>query len=199
MTTSMLPDEILSIDSSESRFSGGTSRFNTIVKQLLCSHGAARCDLRGVVVSYLNFSPHSSLLMNELINTCIARRSPDRLDTAVDVLSQLGQRFLDYATNFLLRDIERWHHVYSTRAYEPNDDYWYILLRSVAQSEVDPSARLRFVRQCRGATSRGVIEGVVEALGDIESEGAKKMLATFCEHEDPFIASLAAEVLADQE
>lgn len=171
------------------------ARFRTILTRLFSEQGEKRVALRKVVVEYLMFSPISDSLISELITNSIKHSRPDRLDVPIDVLGQLGDVIYDYAYQFLVDDIKSWSHLHGDRAYEPNDDYWYILLRSVARSSVETQKRIRYANMCAGATSRGVLEGVVEALGDIDTEDAYAMLKSqFFTHDDAFIADLAREV-----
>ncbi len=171
------------------------ARFKSILKSLFDTKGHQRAELRRVIVDYLKFSPIADQLISELITSAIKRKSDDRLDVPIDILQQLGSRIYDYAYQFLVDDIKSWNHLHSDRAYEPDDDYWYILLRSVARSDVEAMKRIGYVNMCAGATSRGVLEGVVEALGDIESPEAMSFLeCEFFNHEDVFIKELAREV-----
>jgi hypothetical protein len=120
---------------------------------------------------------------------------PSKLDIAIDLLSELGSELVDYAMRFLTKDIHRWNQLYSDRAYEPNDDYWYILIRSVARTSVDESKQLNFLSLCENNATRGVLEGIVEALGDMETANSRTMLQGYCTNSDPFIAELAADIL----
>lgn len=170
------------------------ARFRTIIRQHAEGHGSVRKELRLQLVEYLRYSPNSDSLIDELIRFCVSLPSPDRLDIAIDVLSQIGRTIYDYAYRFLVDDIKKWSNLYPGRAYKPNDDYWYILLRSVAQSETNDDLKLSLVSMCCEATSRGVLEAVVEALGDI-GDIANPQLTKLSRHDDKSIAELATEVL----
>ncbi|REK43359.1 MAG: hypothetical protein DWQ46_11540 [Planctomycetota bacterium] len=184
------------IEKAYSPIVGERTRFRSILERHASSHASARKQLREVLLDYLRFSPESHDLINELITFCVDLRTPDRLDLAIDLLSSLDQAIYHYAFGFLVRDLSRWSHLYvSGRAYEPNDDYWHILLRSVAQSEIRDELKLKFVTMCQGAASPGVMEGVVEALADIDTEASRDALRRLAEHSDPFIADLAKENL----
>ncbi len=182
-----------------SRNANEKARFQSILERLFNAAGKQRSDYRKVIVEYLKFSTISDELISTLINSSIRRTRPDRLDVPIDILQQLGNRVYDYAYQFLIDDIKSWSHLNNGRAYEPNDDYWFILLRSVARSDADVHKRFRYANMCAGATSRGVLEGVVEALGDIGSADAYRLLEVqFINHDDPFIAELAREVCQDR-
>ncbi len=171
------------------------SRFLSILRRYIQARGEDHVNLGRVVNAYLKFSPNSNQLINELISTCVDMKVSGRLDIAIDILSQLGKQICRYANDFLINDITNWGHRFPERAYEPNDDYWFILLRSVAQSSASATDRFGVVRKCGKATSRGVVEAVVESLGDIASEDAMTELKKYLVHEDPFIARLAASIL----
>lgn len=175
---------------------GEMARFRTILRRHVQSRGASRRELRNVLYEYLAFSPQTNDLMNELIMYCIDLAVPQRLDVAIDILSQLNGAIYDYAWKFLMEDINHWSNLYPDKMYKPNDDYWYILLRSVAQSNIPDDLKLRFVSMCSIDSPRGILEGVVEALGDIDTESAREELKQFCDHQDQFVAELASEILA---
>jgi len=185
-------------DSDEDDFEGELARFRMIVHMHEKARGASRRSLRDVCVSYLKFSPQADRLINELILECTKLKSPDRLDIAIDILQELGDTLYDYAFKFFQYDITQWNHLLPGRTYEPDDDYWYILLRSVARSSIDDSKKLSFVWSSRETSHRGVLEGLVDALGDIGNAAAMEKLAILSGHEDAFIAQLAQEVLEDQ-
>lgn len=174
------------------------SRFLSILRRHMRATGTERSKLRNVVIDYLRFSPNADELINSLISTCVESKITGRLDVAIDILSQLGVQILRYAWQFLVNDIKNWNGLYPNRAYEPNDDYWYILLRSVAQSDASAEERVRFVRMCGKAQSRQVLEAVVESLGDIGTPDAFAEIEKFAISADPFIAELASELLSNQ-
>jgi len=185
-------------DTDEDDFEGELVRFRMIIHMHEKARGASRRSLREVCVSYLKFSPQADRLINELILECTKLKSPDRLDLAIDILQELGDALYDYAFKFFQCDVTQWNYLLPGRTYEPDDDYWYILLRSVARSSIDDSKKLSFVWSCRETSHRGVLEGLVEALGDIGSAAAMEKLGILSRHEDNFIAQLAHEVLKDQ-
>lgn len=186
------------LESADLRASGENARLKTILMKHVYAEGQERASLRDVLVEYLQFSLQNADLTHELIGRCIEIPLPSRLDIAIDILSQLQRSIYVYAHQFLINDISNWSQLYPRRAYEPNDDYWYILLRSVAQADIEDKFKLQFILMCSKATSRGVLEGVVEALSDVGTPEAKRQLESFRNNEDPFLSELAAEVL-DQE
>jgi hypothetical protein len=181
------------------RTSAGTVMFRHSVRSLLSCAGSPRAALRNVVKEALLAAREPFSRIDELLATCTSVASTDRLDMAVDVLAETGHLVWRYAWDFLVRDVQQWN-PYSDRAYEPNDDHWYILLRAVARCNAPDDARLRFILACSGASRRGILEGVVEALGDLEMEEAASKLREMADaHEDAFIRKLASDVLDDME
>lgn len=174
------------------------SRFLSILRRHLDAKGVERTKLRDVLKAYLRFSPKADQLINDLISACVEMKVPGRLDVAIDVLSLLGGQILRYAREFLVNDIRNWNHLYPTRAYEPNDDYWYILLRAVAQANIPADERIKFVCLCRTAGNRHIVEAVLEALNDIGTDRAYAEIATFLGHPEPFIAELASELVSNR-
>lgn len=137
--------------------------------------------------------------IDRLLRVFISEGGPDGLDDAIDILATTGAIVLDYAWEYLQRDIELWNS-HSERAYRPNDDYWYVLLRAVARSNRPERDRLRLILCCASAQSRGVREGVVEALRDLDTPAAHDRLRKFAAHdEDGFIRDIAREALEDRE
>jgi len=174
------------------------SRFLSILRRHISAKGIERSKLRDVLKSYLCFSPKADQLINDLISACVEMKVPGRLDAAIDILSLLGTQILRYARNFLINDIRNWNHLYPSRAYEPNDDYWYILLRAVARSKTPAGERVKFVCMCKTAQNRHILEAVLEALSDIDTEVAYAEIKTFLGHPEPFIADLASKLVSNR-
>ena len=65
------------------------ARFSSILKRLERSTNPERVSLRQVLVEYILFSPNSTELISTLILSCLSMKSPDRLDIAIDILSQV--------------------------------------------------------------------------------------------------------------
>lgn len=197
-----MQSELLSSDESQDQSSatGEVARFESILERHIAAKDSSRHDLRETLVEYIKFTKDPSVLIGDLIQYCISLPIPERLEIAIDVLAKCGKSIFDYAEEFLFQDIKSWKATYRGRAYEPNDDYWFILLRSVARidlNEVSEDKKLTFIRMCRGACYRGVVEGVIAALIDIGSDAAKKTVKELAAHSDPFIAGLADEALSE--
>jgi hypothetical protein len=177
--------------------SGEISRFASILKRHLKSNGPIRNEQREVLVSYIKFSPNWYLLINELILNCVASDTADRLDTAIDILFQLDGQVQVYTRDYLEKDINQWNKLYPSRKFMPNDDYWYVLLRSLGRC-VNKNESLQILSVCQDENSRGVAEGLVEALGDLGTEEAANLLRNISQtSEDSFIKELAAEILEE--
>ena len=195
MTTSTLDFEAPESCGESQNLQGERSRFITILRRHSRATGLKRRSTRETLVEYLRCSPQSHRLVDHLINHCVDMKSEDRLDIAIDILSQLPSIY-EYAYQFLIDDIRKWPYVFQ-RAYEPNDDYWYIMLRSVARGNAEEAKKIKLVVMAADATSRGVLEAVVESLGDIGTTKAIERLAKFFDHNDKFIANLARTVATD--
>lgn len=186
------------IDSATNDFTDESGRFMMILNKHLAARGKERHRLRSVLVKYLRFSAKPNELISDLIEHCIELKSPNRLDTAVDILCELGESICEYAHDFAIADIKNYNRLYSgRRAYRPSDDYWYVMLRSVARSEADESRKLSLLKMCGGADSRGVLESVVESLGDIATPAAMALLHPYTTNPDGFISRLAKQLLEE--
>lgn len=177
---------------------GESSRFISILRRHQRAKSEERHRLREELIKYILFSPESESLINELINECVEMKSTDRFEIAIDVLSRTGEVVCDYTKKFRLFDLKNWSGLYPDKEYTPNNDYWYILLRSVAQCDVDDSKKLYLIGMCYESSQRQILEAVVESLADIESEESRQRLRHFTTNKDPFIAELASDLL-DQE
>ena len=136
--------------------------------------------------------------IDKMLHVFVPEGGPFGLDIAIDILAQTETLILDYAKEYLLGDITRWGFS-SERSFQPNDDYWYVLLRAVARANVPEKDRLRLISRCANAPSRGVREGVVEALRDLGAISADKLRKFASEDKDAFIRKLAHEALEDLE
>ncbi|MEX1039337.1 MAG: hypothetical protein WDZ51_01820 [Pirellulaceae bacterium] len=182
------------------RTSHGLTTFRQSLVRLIGSAGEDKQRLRDEVLKRLMSAPEPRVFISELLNVCTAASGRDGLEVAIDVLSQTGNLLLDqYAWDYLVADMWRSNHPSLDIKYLPNDDYWYVLLRSIARCDAAEDVRYRFIAAFGSAPSRGLMEGVVEALGDLESAAARKLLGEISgEHADPFICELAREVLDDR-
>jgi hypothetical protein len=174
------------------------SRFLFIVRKYATAAPERRRALREVIVDFLKFSPNRQKLITEFILTCIALKQVDRLEIAIDVLSELGERIQDYTNTYLMNDIQQWHKVFPRQAFKPNDDYWYVLLRSIGRCESRREFSCALISVCQDEQSRGVAEAVVEALGDLGTASAKAILRAISSgHSDMFIRDLANETIVE--
>ena len=175
---------------------GEIGRFISILKRHANQSGDARQRSRKVLVEYINFSPNSQLLINELIMTCIGMKCPERLDIAIDVLSGVGGAIANYAYTYLQTDIQQWSKLYPNEKFKPTDDYWYVLLRSVGKCSGNPDKRFQVLSMCQDEPARGVAESVVEGLADLGTPKAIAVLNGLANnHPDRFIQKLARELL----
>lgn len=170
-----------------------------IVRRLLASPTARRGFYRAQIVGLLLKYREPERCIDELLQVCTAEGGADGLDLAIDVLAKTSELVLRYAWDYIRHDIQSWTPA-SDRAYQPNDDYWYVLLRAVARTDADPRKRLRFILCCAFAASRGIREGVMEALRDLGTPDARQWLQRFAEADpDDFIRQIAREALVDLE
>ncbi len=139
-------------------------RFRSILKRHATQTGQQRKRSRSVLVEYITFSPNARLLINELILQCIGMKSPERLDIAIDVLSEVGDAIVSYAYDYLQRDIQQWSKLYPNIKFRPNDDYWYVLLRAVGSCSGSEEKRFQILSACQDERTRGVAESVIEGL-----------------------------------
>lgn len=175
--------------------SSEASRFRIVVKNYLRSPFSQRPELFEQVSKYIRFSPNYDELINEFVLICTGTEEvPDCIEAAVDVLRQFPA-ICEYTWQFLIRDVQNYNSTYSERAYKPNDDYWHVLLKSVAGAEVEVSRRIQIIGACRFAASRSMKEIVIESLDEVDDETARELIAEFTSDEDQFIADLANEIL----
>ncbi len=174
-------------------------RFISILERQIASSGIERHRLSGILIEdYLKRSPNSDELINALIEFSARCPDPDSFNNAIDILSQLGSEIVAYGNRFLTNDVMNSSSTTRSEPYRPSDEYWYILLRSVARSEASDEERFSLVCFCDTDTkSRLMLEAVVESLGEIGTDRALQELTNYSRHDDPFIASLAAEILAE--
>lgn len=132
------------------RTSAGIALFRHMVRSLLSYPTYKRAKLRQAVVDQMLRAREPHAYFDELLDVCTASTTTDRLDTAIDVLSATGDHVLRYAWSYLIRDVNEWNPC-SVRAYHPNDDHWYIILRAVARCHNDEDARFRFISVCGNA------------------------------------------------
>lgn len=158
-----------------------------------------RAFFRTQLIGLLSKARNPGRCIDALLRVCTTEGGPDGLDAAIDVLAKAGSLILDYAWEYLQWDIRNWVPS-SERAYQPNDDCWYILLRAVGRVAVSEKERFRFISCCAHAESRGIREGVVEGLRDLGSRAAQDRIRQFADEDhDLFIRKIAREALDDLE
>lgn len=168
-------------------------------RNLLTCPGTEKERWRESLTKYLVRAHKSDACIDELLSFCTTQGGPEGLDMAIDVLSGTGDLVLKYFWEYLQRDVVNWT-PQCDRAYKPNDDYWYILLRAVARADAPEMDKLRHIVCCAGAESRGIREGVVEALRDLRTERAKELLRQFLDSDnDSYIRQVAKEAIDDLE
>jgi hypothetical protein len=170
-----------------------------LMRMLFSCPGSHKATLRSLIVQYLAKVRDSEDCIDEILHLCTTEGGPDGLDNAIDILAKTRGLILAYAWEYLQRDVRAWRPD-SERAYNPSDDYWYVILRAVARTQADPKERFRFVTCCADAESRGMREGVVEALRDLGTPAAKERIRKFAaEDADAYIRQVSQEALKDLE
>lgn len=137
--------------------------------------------------------------IDKLLHICAAEGGSSGLDAAIDVLAKTGPLVLEYSWDYLKWDVRSWTPS-TERAYRPNDDYWYILLRAVGRAAVSENERFRFLTCCAHAEPRGIREAVVEGLRDLGTKAARERISRFAtEDPDEFIRTIAREPFEEEE
>ncbi len=174
--------------------------FQRLVNQLVVSGYKERDALRKEVIARLRESRDPMKYVEDLLSQCVIHGGPDGLDIAIDVLSQFGDLVADFARAFHENDVRRWGRTREPTQDHVPDDYWYVLLRSAALSDLNDLNKFILIRTCaiRGPVS--VREAAVHALGDIGGPQAVELLRKISESElSPMVRESAAEVLGDLE
>lgn len=173
-------------------------RFLTIVEGLETQSLQKKLAIQKVVLEYLKLSPNSDGLINDFILTCLSMKSPNRLELAIDILSETKGQIVDFAGRYLDQDIARWTKLNPEKKFQPNDDYWYVLLRSIGKCGAKQEAAFRIISGCQDELTVGIGEAVVEALGDLNTPHARKLLVHISRSENSqFIRKMARDVLED--
>ncbi len=166
---------------------------------LLKCHGSQKAALRKKVAEYLAKAENSARCVDELLLICSTEGGPDGLDAAIDILAMTGELVLEYAWDYLKHDIVNWSPD-ANRAYKPNDDYWYVLLRAVGRTAAEEKDRYRFIACCGNASARGIRESVIEGLRDLGTSTARARLQTFANNDsNEHVRQAAKDALADLE
>lgn len=158
-----------------------------------------RASYRQQIVKLLQKARDPEGCIDALLHICTTEGGEHGLDAAIDVLANAGKLILDYAWDYLQKDVRNWNPE-TGKAYQPNDDYWHVLLRAVGRADVSQKERFRFITCCAQAESRGIREGVVEGLRDLGTKAARNRIQRFAEEDqDGFIRRIAGETLEDME
>lgn len=132
-------------------------------------------------------------LVRELLNICSENRTEGGLHVGVFVLSNMGDLALKCAQKFFEEGL-------SGRPDDPTGDDWYVVLYAAASARVKIAELLSLMRECLHVEKRGVQEAVVEALSDLRTPEAKRLLIDFMfQSSDGFIRKMAFEELQELE
>ncbi len=196
MVATSIAQSLVSESSTSDDARSEVARFSSILTRLEKAANKERKSLRKVLVEYIQFSPNSTELISTLILSCVSMKGPERLDIAIDILSQVEHVIADYALQYLQQDIKQWNKLYPSQKFKPNTDYWYVLLRSVGKSKGDQKLALQIISACQDERSYGVAEAVCEALGDLCTPDARLLLTSMASHPDCHIQDIAKDVLS---
>jgi hypothetical protein len=141
--------------------------FRHVVQQLLKSGHHERAGRRKVVIERLRASRDPMGYIGELLNQCVVEHRTDGLDVAIDVLSHFGSLGIEYARQFWKKDVARWEPAASPPRHHIHDDVWYVLLRAVGASALDPWQKIPMLSYCASAGTPSVREASIRALGDV--------------------------------
>lgn len=174
--------------------------FRRLVDGLLASDHRDRAALRTALITRLRHSEVPDVCIGELLELCATRGGPDGLDTAIDVLSHLGDFVLAYIRQFLKSDMNRWTAAGSADGLRWNDDKWYILLRAAARSNVEDGEKFRLLRLCGEAGTASMREATIHAMGDIGGDQAIRYIREIAgSTADPMVRETAEQVVDDLE
>jgi hypothetical protein len=157
-------------------------RFEHEVGRFHRALGQERDAARSAIVKKLLAVDEPDEYIQTALRAFVSSSRPGRLDDAVDILSQCGRLLPQFVSEVLTRP----------QPTSVDDDYWYVLIRSIGKSTL-PSARLLVEL----LWSRSP-EAAVEALGDIgDAESLKKLRVVAAGDPSEFVRSLATEVIEE--
>jgi hypothetical protein len=170
-----------------------------LVRRLIDAPHRDRPARRAEVVDRLRTGPDRGDCLDTLLRECTERGGPDGLDLAIDVLARCGTLAADRARDLWHEDAGRWGGM-SYPGHHRNDDVWYVLLRALGRSEVDPWRKLAILNYCAMDGPVSVREAAVRGLGDMGEPGMIRLLRRIA-WSDPYraVREAAAEVIADLE
>jgi hypothetical protein len=180
--------------------SAGLTLFRFLVQRLLgCPH-RERAALREKVAARLREARDPVGYFNELLDQCVTGGGTDGLDIAIDVLSGVGSRTIEYAYEFWKQDHGRWVQANQSPRHHKNDDVWYILLRAMGASSLNEPRKRLLIFHCATAGSASIREAAIHALGELGDSVAVAFLRMGAERDpSPFVRGTAAMVLHDLE
>lgn len=171
-----VPVEDTRTEPSESlRFEHELARFQRAV-------GSERDASRSAIVRNILAADYPDEYVETILQTLILSSCPGRLDDAVDILSETPRVLPQFVSEVLSQP----------RAAEPDEDYWYVLIRALGKSSL-PSSRM-FI----GLLWPKSPEAGVEALGDLgDAESLRRLRAVASTDASDFIRQMAAEILEE--
>jgi HEAT repeat protein len=136
--------------------------------------------------------------IQDVLQRCVASGDPDRLDAAIDRLTECGEALTEALDAFLAKDKCRW--ASATAANQVEDDICYVLLRALARSSVPYSEKLQRIADCLHDGTPGIREAATHALGDLGGNEARDLLRKAATADiDPLVRESAQEAVEDLE
>jgi hypothetical protein len=173
--------------------------FRDTLRAFLQSPMGMTSQQRAELAQRIRSAPVTAHYIHEVLRQCTARRGGFGLDNGIDLLTELGTQVLPFARDFLRRDGMRWAQK-QTIVHHDHDDFWHILLGSLARSGLPENDFIGLIEACGQAGHRGLRDAAVLALYELASPQAQIRLAQFVELDpDPFIRNSARELLEDLE
>jgi HEAT repeats len=178
----------------------GLTLFQRYVHELIRNPHRERAARRQMVIERLRSSRDPMGYISELIDQCAVKGGCEGLDIGIDVLSHFGDLVLQYARAFWKKDAMRWGEQEGSYRHHFNDDAWYILLRAVALSDLDPGPKFAMLMYFSKEGPESVREACAHALGDLGGPASLQLLRHLQENDrSASVRTAAAEVLDDLE
>jgi hypothetical protein len=137
-----------------------------------------------------------------LIEACLRGGGCEGLDIGTDVLAQVGEWTDEYIKGFARSDRPRWYAPTASdnRGHHANDDAWYILLRAVGQTDLEPTQKASTLAYFLDHGTPSIREAAVRAMADLGGPEAVTLLADRRDREtSPLVARAIVQVLDDLE
>jgi HEAT repeats len=163
-------------DNSSQTQTTGQVFFRPLVNQLVNSSHRERAALRQAVIERIRISHEPIIYIGELLDQCVVGHRSEGIDIAIDVLEHFGSHVIEYARQFLRKDVERWEAKGAPPRHHIHDDIWYVLLRAVGSSGLDTLQKIQMLSYCAADGTPNVREASVRALGDIGSPDALRLI-----------------------